>query len=152
MPRRIVRTTRRVQYNEDGEPIETVVSSTEEQPNNRLLGPGPETEVYEPDPALEKVTYTYAPPPTVQRRTPTSVVEVQDWGQSLRGVMQRQMQILREMDLRLSNLEDVNREKSSSVSFERATWWALWGILMLILGAALVVILLLIVNALQLGA
>ncbi len=147
MPRRIVRTTRRIQYNEDGEPIETVVSSSQEQqPTPQSEPVAEETEVYQPETGLERVTYTYASPPAATRRIVRTVVEPHDWAQSIRSATQRQMQVLREFDLRLNSLEDANRRTEGS--FERATWWALWGILMLILGAALVVIILLIFSGL----
>ena len=147
MPRRIVRTTRRIQYNEDGGPIETVVSSSQEQP---ALSPGAttqETDVYEPERGLERVAYTYTnSPPATRRVVRTEVLDPQEWGQALRSVTNRQLQMFREIELRLSSLEDANRAREGS--FERATWWALWGIVMLILGAALVVILLLIFTGL----
>ncbi len=147
MPRRIVRTTRRIQYNEDGEPIETVVSSTQERP---ALSPGDatqETEVYEPERGLERVAYTYSTPAATTRRVVrTEILDPQEWGQTLRTITQRQMQILRDFELRLASVEDATRAREGT--FERATWWALWGVLMLILGAALVVILLLIFTGL----
>ncbi len=144
MPRRIIRTTRKIQYNEDGEPIQTVVSSTQEQP--AVEQPAEQTEVYEPPRGLERVTYTYAPPTQpVQQVVSTELVEPQ-WSRTLRRVTERQMQILRNLDLRLANLESADERAAENPSFERATWWALWGILMLILGAALVVILLLILT------
>lgn len=141
MPRRIIRTTRRVQYDEDGEPIETVVSSTE-QPTEPVATTQ-RTEVYEPARGLERVRYTYSTPQPYERVTEV----VPDWSQTLRTLAQRQMQMLREFDLRLANLEGANR-RTPDGAFERNTWWALWGILMLILGATLVVIMLLIFNGL----
>ncbi len=164
MPRRIIRTTRKIQYNEDGEPIETVVSRQEQQPVDPLTGeettyeparpqqrvtytypagtqPVQETQVYEPETGVQRVTYTYpAPVPAVQQ---TDLVEPQ-WSRTLRRVTDRQLQILRDLDMRVSNLEAQDEAAAQTPSFERATWWALWGLLMLILGAALVVIILLI--------
>ncbi len=169
MPRRIIRTTRKIQYNEDGEPIETVVSRQEQQPVDPLTGnaqetvyepastqqrvtytyppatqPVQETQVYDPETGVQRVSYTYPAAPTVQQ---TELVEPQ-WSRTLRRVTDRQLQILRNMDMRISNLEAADDQGVADASFERATWWALWGILMIILGAALVVILFLILTGL----
>jgi hypothetical protein len=144
MSRKIIRTTRRIQYNEDGEPVETYVSSTQQQPDY-VLGPGEQVETYDPT-ADTRVTYSYPGPTTVTSPVETTVVH--DWARNLRAATQRQFEMLREFDLRIGHLEDVTARSANSTSFERGTWWALWGVLMLLLGSALIVILLLIFTGL----
>ena len=106
MSRRIIRTTRKIQYNEDGEPIETVVSHQEQQPVDAQNGgetvyepvrgqqrvtvtyppatqPVQETQTYDPETGMQRVTYTYpTTAPTVQQ---TEIVEPQ-WSRTLRRV------------------------------------------------------------------
>lgn len=169
MTRRIVRTTRRIQYNAEGEPIETVVSTQEQQPADPSVNPAPETvyepaqvkqrvtytypsasqpiqetQVYDPDTGAQQVTYSYPVPTTA---TQVDLVEPQ-WSRTLRRVTERQLQALRSLDMRISNLETLNERDEASYSFERSTWWALWGLLMLLLGGALIVILFLVISAL----
>jgi hypothetical protein len=68
----------------------------------------------------------------------------------------QQMYLLRDLDMRLARLEvrpatseAKNVRAAAAASFERATWWALWGILMLVLGGALAIVMLLILLNLQ---
>src|SRR5512140_1441248 len=72
MPRRIIQTTRKIQYNEDGEPIETVVQREEQAPIDPVTGTVQET-VYEPVPTQQRVTYTY--PTTTQPVQESQVYE-----------------------------------------------------------------------------
>jgi hypothetical protein len=82
---------------------------------------------------------------------PTNNADIYLLGSLIQSVQQsqnRQMYYLRDMDARLTRLESAAHPASnpgaSTPSFERATWWAIWGLLMLILGGALAVVLLLI--------
>ncbi|SRR5581483_863939 len=66
--------------------------------------------------------------------------------QSVQQTQAQQVYLLRDLDLRLARLEQGAQTAQVYVapSFERATWWALWGLLMLILGGALAIITMLI--------
>lgn len=86
----------------------------------------------------------------------SNVSEMFMLGSMLQSVQQAQTQqtyLLREFDARLSRLENNARPQPAFVaatpSFERATWWALWGLLMLVLGSALAVIIILILLNVQ---
>lgn len=75
-------------------------------------------------------------------------------GSMLQSVQQTQMQqiyMLRDFDSRISRLEQANRPNPvpQTPSYERATWWALWGLLMLVLGGALTVVIVLILMNVQ---
>lgn len=75
-------------------------------------------------------------------------------GSMLQSVQQAQTQqthILRDFDARLARLESNPHPQAPAPtpSFERATWWAIWGLLMLILGGALAVVILLILLNVQ---
>lgn len=52
--------------------------------------------------------------------------------------------VLQDVNYRLTSLEDGTHIWTSAMSLEQTTWWALWGILMLVLGSALAVIMILI--------
>lgn len=67
---------------------------------------------------------------------------------ALQVLFVQQALLLREFDLRLKHLEAAQQPVPQNQSFYRATWWMLWGILMLIVGAALTVILFLIFSTL----
>lgn len=71
--------------------------------------------------------------------------------QAMQQTQLQQMYVLRAMEMRLTRLEETMQnaraaqaQAAPAESFERATWWALWGLLMLILGGALAVIIVLI--------
>ena len=70
--------------------------------------------------------------------------------QSMQQTQLQQMYVLRGMETRLTQLEQSAataqnaKSQTASDSFERTTWWALWGLLMLILGGALAVVAMLI--------
>lgn len=75
-------------------------------------------------------------------------------GSMLQSVQQTQMQqiyMLREFDSRISRLEQAARPNPApqTPTYERATWWALWGLLMLVLGGALTVVIVLILLNIQ---
>ncbi len=141
MTRRIVRTTRRIQVNDPSEPVETI----HEREVDRVIRDTDTTPGYGDDRTLQTVEYVQ-PETIVTRRD--EIAEVNSWIRALQNTAARQLSLLREMDIRIGNLEQRDRMASSYTSFEKATWWALWGILMLILGAALVVVLLIIVTSL----
>lgn len=65
--------------------------------------------------------------------------------QSMQSVQQQQLLVLRDMDVRVAKLETGVNNQPQPASFERGTWWALWGLLMLIMGSALAIITILIV-------
>lgn len=80
--------------------------------------------------------------------------------QAVQQTQTQQMFLLRNLDARLARLEESprpfaavraqgNAQTQNGNAFERATWWAIWGLLMLILGGALSVVLLLIMLNLQ---
>ncbi len=141
MTRRVIRTTRRVQVNGEDEPVETV----HEREVERVLRNGNDLQVYETDDKVQPDYYVPSEPAV--RATREELTVLNTWLQTLQNLTQRQLALLRDFDLRLMRLEEANRLRASTPSFERATWWALWGILMLILGAALVVILFLIFSS-----
>ncbi len=139
MTRQVIRTTRRIQTTNEDEPIETI----HEREVDCVVRNGTETQLYAQDDALAPVS----PEPL----TPMPVSEtaaLNSWLRSFQNVMQRQFVVLRDVDTRLTRLEVTNRIRETTPSFERSTWWALWGILMLLLGAALTVILVLIFSSL----
>ncbi len=70
---------------------------------------------------------------------------------SMQRAQSQQTYVLRELDARLARLENNTRVNSPAqpASFERATWWAIWGLLMLILGGALTVVIVLILMNLE---
>lgn len=77
--------------------------------------------------------------------------------QTMQQTQLQQMYVLRSMDVRLTRLEQTAQyaraaqaqAAHSSESFERTTWWALWGLLMLVLGGALAIITVLIMLNVQ---
>ncbi len=140
MTKRVIRTTRRIQVNGDAEPVETV----HEREVDRVMRNGGELQVREQEETLP-VYYTAEP---VVRASHTQVTILNSWLHSLQNITQRQLVILRDLDYRLTRLEDANRARETPPSLERATWWALWGLLMLVFGSALVVVLILIFSAL----
>lgn len=76
--------------------------------------------------------------------------------QTVQQTQTQQMYLMRQLDTRLTHLEQMARTRSaqaqqagSTLSFERATWWAIWGLLMLVLGGALAVVLILLLLNIQ---
>jgi hypothetical protein len=96
-------------------------------------------------------------PVVVQAPQSSNVSEVLVLGsliQSVQSAQSQQMYLLRDMNARLARLEDSARQAAvenpgQTSSVERATWWALWGVLMLILGGALAIVTLLILLNIQ---
>lgn len=68
--------------------------------------------------------------------------------QSVQQTQQQQMYLLRELDARLVRMENSERDAAAArvPTFERTTWWAIWGLLMLILGGALTIMIVLILT------
>lgn len=71
--------------------------------------------------------------------------------QSIQQTQARQMYFLRDFDTRLARLEANAHPpaQAPTPTYERTTWWAIWGLLMLILGGALTVVIVLIVLNVQ---
>ncbi len=71
--------------------------------------------------------------------------------QSVQNAQTQQMYVMRDLDARLGRLEQNARPQAATAtpSFERGTWWAIWGLLMLILGGALAVVIVLILLNIQ---
>ena len=71
--------------------------------------------------------------------------------QSMQQTQMQQMYLMRDFDTRLGRLEQTARPNApaASPSFERVTWWAIWGLLMLILGGTLTVVIILILMNVQ---
>ncbi len=88
----------------------------------------------------------------VRQPTIADFLALTTWSQTLQNNQQQQLAILKEIDARLARLEEYTRPSPTSNTYERASWWALWGVLMLILGAALVILILLIVTQNHLGS
>lgn len=66
---------------------------------------------------------------------------------SMQNMIQMQMTMMREIDQRLNRLEQARPQAQPNPErFYTQTWWALWGILMLILGSALVLVLVMILR------
>lgn len=87
------------------------------------------------------------PPPSPVVMTAPATSEFMVLGSILQSFQQAQTQqsyLLRDMNARLARLENGRSNVNSTPSFERGTWWAIWGLLMLILGGALVVVIVLI--------
>lgn len=100
------------------------------------------------EPASRQITVTTASPNYSEALAVGSMI------QSIQQTQTQQMYLLREMDSRLARLEEPTRyappqQVIVAPSYERATWWAIWGLLMLILGGALAVVILLIVLNIQ---
>ena len=115
--RRIVRTTRRTQVNDENEePVETM----HEREVERVVREEDDTRSYDETRALRP------------------------WIRGLQNVTQRQFALLRDFDFRLSNSEERNRVASNEASLDRASFWVVWVTLMLVLGTALAIMLVLI--------
>ncbi len=88
---------------------------------------------------------SYTPPPiSIHSTIPAGVPAASFWAHMLETIFTQQSMLMREFDLRLRHLERNDTRASGGISFEHATWWMLWGILMLILGVTLIVVLVLV--------
>ena len=139
MAKRIFRTTQERTVDTSGRPIETV----KEREVVRTLKEPEGVKVYEPGTALperirtEEITVSEA---SQLAEVATRVRAQESWARTQSGV-------LRDIDHRLTRLEDTSRGYAVMQSIEQTTWWALWGILMLIVGSALAVVIILIVTS-----
>jgi hypothetical protein len=113
--------------------------------------------------AIDRSTlFPLTPNPVIQTGTAPSAnvsetVVLSSLLQSIQQTQTQQMYMLRNLDARLARLEEPPRPvkpvptpktTQATNSFEAATWWAIWGLLMLILGGALAfVIALILFNA-----
>jgi hypothetical protein len=91
-----------------------------------------------------------APAPVLAANT-SEVYVLGSMLQSVQQLQRQQLDALRDFDYRIGRLERAARPAPQPVtpSFERATWWAIWGLLMLILGGALAVVIVLILLNIQ---
>ncbi|MCC7164799.1 MAG: hypothetical protein IT331_20045 [Anaerolineae bacterium] len=98
--------------------------------------------------------YPLSPNPVIPQPAQPALSEMLMIGSLLRSMQQtqnQQMFWLRDVDTRINRIE-VNTRPPVAVatpSFERATWWAIWGLLMLVLGGALTVVIMLILLNIQ---
>src|SRR5512143_4121979 len=113
MSRRVIRTTRRVQVNGEDEPVETV----HEREVERVLRNGNDLQVYETDDKMQPDYYVPSEP--VVRATRDEITVLNSWLQTLQNLTQRQLAILRDFDLRVTRLEEANRLRGTTPSFER---------------------------------
>lgn len=96
-----------------------------------------------------------ANPVVVHQPAQPSMSEMVVLGSMLRSLQQNQNQQtlwLRDFDARINRIEISTRPPAAAVTtpaFERATWWAIWGLLMLVLGGALTIVIMLILLNLQ---
>lgn len=101
-----------------------------------------------PQPAVSEVVYRGPVAPATQASLANNspMIVLGSLIKSVQQTQKEQMYMLRDFDARLVRMENtMNPPQPIQVpSFERATWWAIWGLLMLILGGALTVLILLI--------
>lgn len=95
-----------------------------------------------------------ANPVVVNQPTHPSASEMIVLGSMLRSLQQNQNQQnlwLRDFDARINRIEINTRPPAAAATpaFERVTWWAIWGLLMLILGGALTIVIVLILLNVQ---
>ena len=139
MTRQVIRTTRRIQTADEDAPLETI----HEREVERVVRNGTETPA-----TIQEDGLTPIAPESLTPMPVSETAALNSWLRTFQNVMQRQFTILHDLDTRLTRLEVSNHVRETTPSFERTTWWALWGILMLLLGAALTVILVLIFSSL----
>jgi hypothetical protein len=136
MAEEFVRTTQQRTVDDRGRPVETM----QEREVVRTLREPEGLNVYDPGSTLPE--YYLPSEPAVSASNGVAAV-----GSRLRAQeswRRQQSAFLRDIDYRLAHLEEANHAWAARQSVEQATWWALWGILMLILGSALAVIVILI--------
>lgn len=98
--------------------------------------------------------YPLSPNPVVPQQSQSAMSEMLVLGSMIRSLQQTQNQQiywLRDFDARINRIEVNTRPPAAVVTppFERATWWAIWGLLMLILGGALTIVIMLILLNVQ---
>ncbi len=92
-------------------------------------------------PPTRTTVYETAAQPSV-----SELLTLGTWAQSFQSAQQQQLALLHDLSERVSHLEESVGARSTGTPTERATWWALWGLLMLILGGALAILILLILT------
>lgn len=108
-----------------------------------------------PTPSSAQMVAAARPIPVVAAQPASSPSEMMVLASMLQSVQQnqtRQLYLLRDFDMRLSRVEVSVQQPPAPAptpTFERTTWWAIWGLLMLILGGALAVVLVLILLNVQ---
>lgn len=136
MANRFIGTTQQTTVDDRGRPLETV----EEREVVRTLREPVATKVYDPGSSVPDRYRSNEPAISATSElaeVATRVRAQESWARTQSGV-------LRDIDYRLTHIEETNRAWAVMQSAEQRTWWALWGILMLILGSALAVIIVLI--------
>jgi hypothetical protein len=129
MTRKIIRTTRQRIVTDKGEPLETI----REHEVVRATRGGDGLQVYEPSNTLAE--FYYANPPAVPARN--EIEAVRSWMSAEQGWARQQSAVLRDVDYRLTYLEEANRDWAARYSGEVAASWALFYALMLVLGSVL---------------
>jgi hypothetical protein len=136
MARRFIRTMQQSTVDDRGRPVETV----KEREVVRALREPEGVTVYDPGSALPE-RYRTSQPAVSEPDGLTEIVRrvraQESWARTQSGV-------LREIDYRLGRVEEASQAWAATRSIEQTTWWALWGILMMMLGSALTVVLALI--------
>lgn len=136
MARKFIRTTQQKTVDERGRQVETVQ----------------EREVIRSDRAPEVMNVYEAGSmlPQYYTRTEPVILPSNTWAivdnrlEAQERIARQGSAKLNEIDRRLAYVEGVNQAWSAAESYGQLTWWALWGILMLILGSALAIVLVLI--------
>jgi hypothetical protein len=136
MAKRVIRTTEQRTVVDRERPVQTV---QEREVVRTLREPDGET-VYDPGTTAPEIYTTPAPLVT----TTTGLAALNARLRAQENWARQQSSVLHDIDYRLTNMEEGTHLWTSAMSLEQTTWWALWGILMLILGSALAVIVILI--------
>jgi hypothetical protein len=136
MAKRYVRETQERIVDDGGRPVETV----KEREVVRTLREPEAAKVYDPGSALPE---RYRPKDAALSK-PNGLAEIATRVRAQESWARTQSGVLRDIDYRLSRLEEASPTWTAMQSIEQTTWWVLWGILMLILGSALAVVLILI--------
>lgn len=146
MARRIIRTTEQTAEIDRGpvfegeSPVQPMQGRVALRTHRETLG---ET-MYDPGTTAPKV-YT-GPAPLVTNShglagLSSRMQAQEDWSR-------QQTLLLQDIGDRLTNLEEGTHIWTSAMSLEQSTWWALWGVLMLVLGSALAVLVILVFSIL----
>lgn len=102
-----------------------------------------------PNPLITTTNASPVVPINTQIPTMSDMIMLGSILQSVQQTQRQQTYLLRDFDARLARVESNGHPAAaataaSNPSFERATWWAIWGILMLVLGSALAIVIVLI--------
>ena len=141
MATRVTQTTQETEDMDRIQPISFSFSAPEDREIKMVVGrrgAAFQSEASAPAPARATIVETAAQPSTPE------LITLGTWAQSFTSMQQQQIAMLRDFDVRLAQLENIVSARPAGTSTEGATWWALWGLLMLILGGALTILILLI--------